>query len=155
MDRFDSQPRAAYILAKSPAEGVVACWRLLPTTGPNMLADCFPELLHGQAAPAAEDTWELSRFAVATNRLTASNGSTGVDGGFGALSMTFMSEAFKYARQRGIVRCVTVTTTSIERMLKRQGINIHRIGPPIRIGIAMTVACFIELDAITDGALGM
>ena len=43
---------------------VLGCWRLLPTTGPNMLKDTFPQLLHGHPAPHQTDVWELSRFAV-------------------------------------------------------------------------------------------
>ncbi len=43
---------------------MLGSWRLLPTTGPYMLRDVFPQLLHGVAAPAAADTWEISRFAV-------------------------------------------------------------------------------------------
>ncbi len=38
--------------------------RLLPTTGPYMLADVFPQLLRGEDPPKAEHIWEISRFAV-------------------------------------------------------------------------------------------
>ena len=55
IDEFDAVERAHYILARSPSCGVDACWRLLPTLGPNMLRDVFPELLHGQPAPAGSD----------------------------------------------------------------------------------------------------
>jgi acyl homoserine lactone synthase len=66
-----------------------------------------------------------------------------------------MQESVRFARENGIARYVTVTTAAIERMLKRQGVNIHRLGPPIRIGAVLTVACFIEIDQITATALGM
>jgi len=39
--------------------------------------------------------------------------------------------------------------------MKRQGLHIHRIGPPIRIGVVMTVACIIEVDEITLNAVGL
>lgn len=39
-------------------------------------------------------------------------------------------------------------------MLKKQGVNVHRLGPPIRIEGVLTVACFIEIDLQTLTALG-
>jgi acyl homoserine lactone synthase len=47
---------------------VVGCVRLLPTTGPNMLADTFPVLLDGRAAPKNAKIWESSRFCVNTQK---------------------------------------------------------------------------------------
>ena len=52
IDCFDRLPEAQYIIAKGPSE-IDGCWRLLPTLGPNMLADVFPELLQGLPAPRA------------------------------------------------------------------------------------------------------
>ncbi|MCJ0765288.1 acyl-homoserine-lactone synthase [Variovorax terrae] len=142
-DAFDDIERAAYIIAKSPGTEVDACWRLLPTVGPYMLSHTFPELLHGQPAPAAADIWELSRFAIASDRVATA------DSGFGPLSVALMAEAARFALANNIVRYVTVTTVAIERLLKRQGLHIHRIGPPIKIGVVLTVACIIEVDEIT------
>lgn len=147
-DAFDSS-QTTYILGKASNGRVDACWRLLPSMGSYMLKDVFPELLHGIAAPAARDIWELSRFAVATERVSGS------PEGFGPLSVALMAEAARFALRNGIIRYVTVTTVAIERLLKRQGLNIHRVGPPIRIGIALTVACIIEVDGITLDAVGV
>lgn len=147
-DCFDTE-QTAYIIGKAADGQVDACWRLLPSVGPYMLKDVFPELLHGLPAPAAQDIWELSRFAIATDRVMTSAG------GFGPLSVALMAESARFAVQHGIVRYVTVTTVAIERLLKRQGLNIHRIGPPIRIGVVLTVACIIEVDDITLSAVGM
>lgn len=147
-DEYDG-PCSVYILGKTPQQRVDACWRLLPTLGPYMLKDTFPQLLYGQEAPQAHDVWEMSRFALATDRLETSAA------GFGPLSVGLMAESARFALAHGIRRYVTVTTTAIERLLKRQGLHIHRFGPPIRIGIAMTVACIIEVDDITLQAVGI
>lgn len=147
-DHFDSET-TVYVIGKSDEHCIDACWRLLPTTGPYMLRDTFPELLHGQTAPQALDCWELSRFAVATGRVQSSTE------GFGTLSVALMAESARFALQRGIKRFVTVTTTSIERLMKRQGLHIHRIGPPMQIGVAMSVACIIEVDEISLSAVGV
>lgn len=153
IDRFDQLPQARYIVARATDGEVDACWRLLPTQGPNMLRDVFPELLHGLPAPCAADCWELSRFAIATGRLPASEDAGNPQLGFGQLSLGLMREAARFAARHGIARYVTVTTAAIERMLKKQGLNVHRLGPPLRIGQVLTVACFIEVDAITLQAL--
>ncbi|MFM6993130.1 MAG: acyl-homoserine-lactone synthase [Rhodoferax sp.] len=147
-DHFDTRS-TVYIIGKASDQSIDACWRLLPTTGPYMLRDTFPELLHGQAAPQAVDCWELSRFAVAADRVQS-----GTEG-FGELTVALMAESARFALQHGIHRYVTVTTTPIERLMKRQGLHIHRIGPPIRIGMVMTVACVIEVDDITLRAVGV
>ncbi len=153
IDEFDEIERVQYIIARSPNMNIDACWRLLPTQGPNMLRDVFPQLLHGQPAPEAGDTWELSRFAVASDRVAPHETAGTHQIGFGELSVALMRESARFAHQHGIARYVTVTTTAIERLLKRQGLNIHRLGPPIRIGSVMTVACFIEIDEVTLNAI--
>jgi len=153
IDQFDKLERAHYIIAKSPADGVDACWRLLPTQGPNMLRDVFPELLQGAPPPCAADVWELSRFAIATDRLASAEDAGNHQLGFGELSVALMTAAWHFAQANGIARYVTVTTAPIERLLKKQGLSVHRLGPPLRIGMALTIACFIEVDAITARAL--
>lgn len=154
-DDFDRVERARYIVAKSGEEGVAACWRLLPTLGPNMLRDVFPELLHGLPAPEAGDVWELSRFAIDSARVTGADNAGNHQVGFGELSVALMMEAARFAQENGIARYVTVTTAAIERMMKGLGLHIHRLGAPVRIGSVLTVACFIEVDEITLRAIGM
>lgn len=146
-DEFDDLPEVSYVLAKHADGAVDACWRLLPTTGPYMLRDTFPELLHGQEAPQSDDCWELSRFAVATDRVGTSNAT------FGPMSMALMRQSAEFALENNITRYVTVTTPVMERMLRQQGLHIHRMGPSIRIGVASAVAIVIEVDDITLAAI--
>ena len=154
IDQFDGD-NSNYILARSPQDDIDACWRLLPTLGPNMLRDVFPQLLGGQPAPAAADVWELSRFALATDRLAAAEQAGNYQLSFGPLSVKLMAEAARFARAHGIARYVTVTTAAIERMLKKQGLHIHRLGPPVKIGNVLTLACVIEVDDMTLHAVGV
>jgi acyl homoserine lactone synthase len=148
-DHFDDVEQITYILAIGNSQSVDACWRLLPSTGPYMLKDTFPELLHGEMAPEASNVWELSRFAVATSR-TATDIAT-----FGPISMALMKESARFALERGITRYVTVTTPPMERMLRRQGLHVHRFGPSIRYGVAAAVALIIEIDHQTLDAVGL
>lgn len=153
IDKFDALAEAHYIYAQSPEGTVDACWRLLPTIGPNMLRDTFPELLQDLPAPCGTNCWELSRFAIATDRLSVAEHAGNPQIGFGELSMALMTQAWHFARSRGIERYVTVTTAAIERLLKKQGLSVHRLASPIRVGAVLTVACFIEVDEVTRRAL--
>jgi acyl homoserine lactone synthase len=146
-DNFDL-PTTSYVIGKSDDDRIDGCLRILPTSGPYMLKDVFPELLNGQVPPNATDIWELSRFTVATERVQAGTEC------FAPLSIHLMAEAAKFAISNSIRRYAFVTTTSIERLLKRQGLHIHRFGPPAKIGITMAVACIIEIDEITVRAVG-
>lgn len=147
-DRFDDIGDVVYIMGLGAAGGVDACWRLLPTIGPYMLKDTFPELLHGQPAPQGDHIWELSRFAVATARTATDNAA------FGPISMALMRESARFALEHGISRYVTVTTPPMERMLRQQGLHVHRMGPSLRIGVAVAVALVIEVDQQTLSAVG-
>lgn len=145
-DEFDHAD-PVYVLAKGDEDEVLGCWRLLPTTGPNMLRDTFPQLLHGQPAPQQPDVWELSRFAV----MVPKHESSGF--GFSEIPVKMMQSIVLFARHNGIKRYVTVTTVAVERLIRKQGINVSRLGAPIKIGRVLTVACSIEMDEITDFAL--
>lgn len=122
------------------------CWRLLPTVGPYMLKDSFSQLLHGQDAPHDARIWELSRFAIETD----SNGPFG----FSEITMESIGEVISYGYHTGIDQYVTVTTTAIERMLRRAGVIIRRFGEPLRIGVETAVALYVDVAATHDAMSG-
>jgi acyl homoserine lactone synthase len=110
-----------------------------------MLRDTFPELLHGRAAPEGKTVWELSRFAIETNKSQTF--------GFAELALESMREMVSFGDRMGVDRYVIVTTTAIERMLRRAGVAVMRFGPPIRIGVENSVALDIDLGEQTHAAL--
>jgi acyl homoserine lactone synthase len=135
-----------YMLIQNP-EGVVrGCWRLMPTEGPNMLKDTFPQLLHGNAAPVGRHIWELSRFAI------ESDGDEPAFG-FGDVTMHAIQALVTFADRMGISRYVTVTTTPIERLLRKTGIELGRLGSPLQIGVERAVALEIAVSPQTRTAL--
>lgn len=144
IDSYDAQS-PYYMLVRDEAERVCGCWRLLPTEGPYMLRDTFPELLYGQEAPASPRIWELSRFAI------VSNSQTGF--GFGGLALDAMRAVVTFADRRNLTSYVTVTTTAVERLLVRARIATQRFGPPMRIGNVNAVALSIDLGEQTHEAL--
>jgi acyl homoserine lactone synthase len=135
-----------YMLIQGEDERLRGCWRLMPTEGPNMLKDTFPQLLHGAEAPIGRHIWELSRWAIETG---------GEEQSFGFTDMTIraIQEVMRFAQRMGITRYVTVTTTPIERMLRRAGLDISRLGPPLQIGVERAVALDVAVSAKTLTAL--
>src|SRR6185437_6644996 len=63
VDDFDT-PEAVYLLCLNEYGRVIGNWRLLPTTGPYMIRDVWPEFLQSINIREASDAWEASRFAV-------------------------------------------------------------------------------------------
>ncbi|MBV8260273.1 MAG: GNAT family N-acetyltransferase, partial [Paraburkholderia sp.] len=116
-----------YMLIQDTLGKVRGCWRLMPTEGPNMLRDTFPQLLQGNAAPAGRGIWELSRFAIESDNEQAF--------GFADVTMGAMRAVVSFADHTGIKSYVTVTTTPMERLLRRTGIQLTRLGAPMRIGV--------------------
>ena len=145
-DEFD-EANPVYVLARNEDNEVQGCWRLLPTTGPNMLRDTFPQLLHGQPAPQQTAVWELSRFAISSSKLDSS--------GFGLsnIPIQMIQAAVRFAQKNGIERYVSVTSVAVERMFRKLGVSVTRLGTPIKIGRVLTVACALEIDEITEFAL--
>ncbi|TAM01370.1 MAG: GNAT family N-acetyltransferase [Paraburkholderia sp.] len=134
-----------YMLIQEPEGRVRGCWRMMPTEGPNMLRDTFPQLLQGMSAPSDHQTWELSRFAIESDNNQAF--------GFADLTTQAIRSAITFAGRMGISRYVTVTTTAMERILRRTGMEIARLGPPQRIGVENAVALDIAMNAQTRTAM--
>lgn len=125
---------------------VMGCCRLLPTTGPYMLKDTFPELLGTKEAPQSPDIWEISRFAVAKDARSGF--------GFSSLPVNLIRKLVLFASVRGIRSYVFVTTTGFERLLNQMGVHIERFAAPQKIGIEKSVALWMHNDMQTLRACG-
>ncbi|MBL8643825.1 MAG: GNAT family N-acetyltransferase [Rhodospirillaceae bacterium] len=139
-DEFDDL-EPVYIVCEQDGD-VLGSWRLLPTTGPYMLKNVFPELLHGQPAPAAPDQWEISRFAV-SKRVTG-NDSLGT---IRAVTQLLLDQLFTFAARRNLSRIVAVSDVRFERVLKRSGLITQRFGAPLQIGVTRAVAGYADVSA--------
>ena len=134
-----------YMMIREPAKGLRGCWRALPTEGPYMLKDTFPELLHGHPVPKDPKIWELSRFAI------EAEGPQGF--GFSGVALAAAQAIVTFGDSKGIEHYVTVTTSAIERMMHRTGLAVTRFGPPIRIGVENSVAVLFDIGEQTHEAL--
>lgn len=143
-DEFDALD-PVYMLAKEADGGLLGCWRLLPTTGPYMMRDTFPQTLHDAEAPRDEPVWELSRFAMGQHRGSAAQ--------FSEAALAMMECVVAWRLRRGLQSYVTVTTVAIERLMRTLGIRVQRMGQPVQIGIESTVALYVPLDEATLATL--
>lgn len=122
-----------YVVAHDGDARALGCCRLLPTLGPNMLRDIFPELLDGAPVPASASAWEVSRFALCDE---------GSQGGFGfsGISSSIIAEVFRFIATQGAERLVGVTSAPFERMMRHMGLQVERLGAARRIGNVMSLA---------------
>lgn len=134
-----------YMMIREPAKGLRGGMRVLPTEGPYMLKDTFPELLYGHPAPEDPKIWEISRFAI------EAEGPHGF--GFSELILDALRELVTFGDKMGIEHYVMVTTSSIERMMRRAGFAVTRFGSPMRIGVENAVALDFDIGEQTHEAL--
>lgn len=147
-DQFDLA-RPHYLVAHGPASHAIThgkpipralgCCRVLPTLGPNMLRDVFPELADGHGIPARADTWEVSRFAVAADAVAGGYG-------FSTVPALMVAHLLRFCAGHRIRSLVGVTSAPFERMLLRLGLQVDRLGQPRRIGQVMSLAFALPLD---------
>jgi N-acyl-L-homoserine lactone synthetase len=142
-DMFDDLD-PVYIVCEHQGE-VLGSWRLLPTTGPYMLKDVFPELLHGMPAPQAPDVWEISRFAV--SKRVVGNESLGT---INMVTDMLLDQLGAFAKRRNISRIVAVSDVRFERILKRAGLLSYRYGPPLQIGVTRAVSGYADVSELNQ-----
>lgn len=140
-DRFD-RPETVHLIARDDQHAIVGYARLLPTTGPYLLGEMFPQLLNGLPPPCSDEVWELSRFAVMDLRGARTGVSTQRPS---ALAVDILQLAAGYVERRGGKRLITVSPLAMERLLRRTGFHVHRAAPPVMVEGHPTFACWIEL----------
>src|SRR6266478_8759162 len=140
IDEFDAlQP--CYLLQRAGDGHVQGCVRLLPSTGPTMLRDTFPVLLSGASAPASSTIWESSRFAldIQTDTPKAAHG-------LASATYELFAGMIEFGLSRQLTDIVTVTDARMERILRRAGWSLRRIGKPCALGSTLAVAGYLEVS---------
>ncbi len=148
-DPFDNA-QAMYVIDEDSPSRVKGCMRLLPTTGPYMLAQVFPDLLGQASAPCRPDVWEISRFAFDKSTYLAH-----YQWGFSFRVLDILAEAVSFALERGVRRYVFATSVAVQRLMAVQGLHACCIGPVRRVGQVESVAMALEIDSITLQALAV
>ena len=136
-DEFDEQG-PTYVVSRDARGRTIGAVRLLPTTGPNMLRDVFPELLDGKPAPAAYDVWETSRFAV-DHESNRSNSLAALS----SITSELFCGSVEYCLAVGIRQLVCVHDIRFLRVIRRVGCRPRWTSPHRPIGGLPTMYSWI------------
>src|SRR4030081_2861158 len=130
----------SYLLSIDISGTLKGCVRLLPTTGSNMLRDIFPSFVTKAALPCGERVWEASRFAVSRN-------STAAELGISQTTYDLLIGVLKFGLSNGISMIACVVDVRMERILRRAGWQLERLGPAHRIGSTIAMAGQLDVSA--------
>ncbi len=139
IDEFDAF-HPAYLIHRGNDNRIQGCVRLLPSTGPTMLRDTFPVLLDGTAAPISPAIWESSRFALDLPPDTPKTH------GLATATYELFAGMIEFGLSRHLSEIVTVTDARMERILRRAGWCLRRIGIPRALGSTLAVAGYLEVS---------
>lgn len=141
IDEFDAL-HPIYLTQVSENGRVQGSVRLLPSLGPTMLRDTFPVLLEDQSAPSTPLIWESSRFAI-DFAADAPKGNHGIT----RAAYELFAGMVEFGLSRQLTDIVTVTDVRMERVLRRAGWPLRRIGGPATIGNTVTVAGYLAISS--------
>jgi len=134
-DVFDDASPVYLVSVDPETEEYWGSLRLLPTTGPNMLRDVFPQLLDGGYVESAT-IWESSRICAAALPGQPERNRSGVN----YVLCELILGIGEVALAAGLTQIVSVFDARIFRVLKAAGCNPEIIGTPQRIGGVMSYA---------------
>jgi len=143
-DRFDAL-EPVYLLHRGNDDRIQGCVRLLPSIGPNMLRDVFPQLLDGNPCPSDLRIWESSRFA-----LEPSPALSRLESGLAKATFELFAGMIEFGLSRSLTGIMTVTDVRMERILRRANWSLERLGSIKMIGTTEAVAGTLDvsLDAL-------
>ncbi|MDR8394891.1 MAG: acyl-homoserine-lactone synthase [Paraburkholderia sp.] len=134
-DEFDGGD-TIQLVALATDGTVCGCARLMPTTGPCLLRDVFPQLVYPESVPSSPSIWEMSRFAGTSlsNQLDATTS-----------GMSLFPYSMALAASFGVIRLVGVLTRSVARLYRRYGLALVDLGHGGPGKPSDIVACAIDL----------
>lgn len=137
-DEFDSL-EPDYLIQRSVTGDVIGCVRMLPSLGPNMLRDVFPQLAPG-GVPALPGAWEASRYCI--------DADAGAATARGLRHATFelFAGMVEFGLHRGLTEVLAVVDLRMEKILSRAGWPLDRFAPPQQVGVTQAVAGVLEVS---------
>jgi N-acyl-L-homoserine lactone synthetase len=138
-DEFDDL-NPLYIISQRSDGKVSGSARLLPSTGPNMLANVFLELLPPGATVRSPTIWESSRFSIDDDGLAQRSEKL-----INHTTAELLCAIVEIGTLAGLEFIVSVVDVPVERVLRRAGCPCDRIGQPKRIGKTLAIAGIFEV----------
>jgi acyl homoserine lactone synthase len=143
IDSFD-ELNPTYILCLSPSHAVIGCARLLPATGGTMLEKVFPQLLEKSQLTTHHRMIESSRFCVDTGAVTERQ-----QAGLHSATLAMFAGIIEWSILNGYREIVTATDVRLERILRRAGWPLGRLGSPFQINETKSVAGLLPADWVS------
>jgi N-acyl-L-homoserine lactone synthetase len=139
-DSFDT-PHTHWVLIEDE-QGLCGCIRLLSCAHAYMLPTIFPSALAGESAPRTPDVWELTRLAIDAPRAPR------MTNGVSELTCVIFREVYAFAHAHGIRELVAVVSLPVERIFRRLGLPIERLGhrQAVDLGAVRGVGIRFHLD---------
>ena len=128
VDQFDL-PETVYLLALDGDKRVIGTWRFLPSDGPTMIRDIWPQFLESIAMPSDPDVWETSRFAVDSLKENVSEGVTEANEATGEL----LCGIVELCMLCGIREIYSLYDMCMARLLRRKGCRPWTSSKQLRI----------------------
>ena len=141
-DEFDALS-PTYIIAVTAADHVIGCARLLPASGPTMLETIFPQLLNETRLPSHTGIIESSRFCIDTSF------AEGRGQAIHEATLAMFAGIVEWSMLNGYSEIVTATDVRIERILRRAGWPMARLGNPMMISETLSIAGRLPADRST------
>ena len=139
-DRFDDL-NPLYLVSVDPVtERYRGSLRLLPTTGPNMLRDVFPQLLEEGEVVESATIWEASRICTAAPEANFGRSATGAH----VVLAELIAGIGEVSVLAGLTQIVAVFDERLLRILKAVRCFPEIIGRPQRIGGTMSYAALFD-----------
>ena len=139
-DQYDDC-KPTYLLAIADGGKVAGCVRLLPASGPTMLEQTFPQLLDAGSLRPHSGMVESSRFCVDTSPASQRGASQ-----LHLATLTLFAGIIEWSMASGYSEIVTATDLRFERILKRAGWPMQRLGEPATIGNTIAIAGSLPAD---------
>ncbi len=143
IDGFDELD-PTYILCITDSDAVIGCARLLPATGGTMLEKVFSQLLGMEPLPTHDRMVESSRFCVDTDATGERE-----QAGLHSATLAMFAGIVEWSVLNGYTQIVTATDVRLERILRRAGWPLSRLGSPAQINETRSVAGLLPADWVS------
>jgi acyl homoserine lactone synthase len=143
IDSFD-ELNPIYVLCLDRSDAVIGCARLLPAIGGTMLEEVFPQLLETKQLPTHHRMIESSRFCVDTSAAAERE-----QAGLHSATLAMFAGIVEWSILNGYREIVTATDIRLERILRRAGWPLSRLGPPAQINETKSVAGLLPADWVS------
>jgi len=131
-DKYDDEGPVYVIYTDDRMREVKGSLRLLPTTGPTLLADIFSDTLPAGVHLSAPTIWECTRFCLDDRSLASGLGHQLL-----LDSTALIAGSFEVAMRAGIETIIGNFDSSMLRLYRQLGCEVEVLGSTLRYGGAI------------------